>query len=60
MEMSKRVLGAEHPGMLIAMGNLASTYKTQGQWKEAEELDIQVMETSKRVLGAEHPDTLGT
>ena len=27
-------------------------------WKEAEELDVQVMETSLRVLGAEHPDTL--
>jgi tetratricopeptide (TPR) repeat protein len=29
-----------------------------GQWKEAEELEVQVMETRKRLLGAEHPDTL--
>ena len=40
------------------MANLASTYSNQGRWKEAEELDVQVMETSSRVLGSEHPDTL--
>ena len=40
------------------MANLASTYRNQGRWKEAEELEVQVMETRKRVLGAEHPDTL--
>jgi Tetratricopeptide repeat len=40
------------------MVNLALTYWYQGQWKEAEELEVQVMETRKRVLGQEHPDTL--
>ncbi|RJE18902.1 Phosphorylase superfamily [Aspergillus sclerotialis] len=40
------------------MANLASTYRNQGRWKEAEELDVQVMETRKKVLGAEHPSTL--
>ena len=30
----------------------------QGRWKEAKELDLQVMETTKRVLGEAHPDTL--
>jgi hypothetical protein len=40
------------------MGNLASTYRNQGRWKEAEELEMQVMETRKKVLGQEHPDTL--
>ncbi|KAJ5901450.1 hypothetical protein N7495_001978 [Penicillium taxi] len=29
-----------------------------GRWKEAEELEVQVMDTRKRVLGPEHPDTL--
>ena len=38
--------------------NLASTYRDQGRWKEAEELFVQVMETSKRVRGQEHPSTL--
>ena len=40
------------------MSNLASTYWNQGRWKEAEELEVQVMETRKRLLGAEHPSTL--
>ena len=40
------------------MANLALTFWNQGRWKEAEELEFQVMETSLRVLGQEHPDTL--
>ena len=56
--LSSRVLGAEHPDTLTGMANLASTYRNQGLWKEAEELFVQVIETRKRVLGAEHPDTL--
>jgi len=58
METRKRVLGEEHLYTLTSMGNLASTYRNQGRWKEAEELDVQVMETRKRVLGEEHPSTL--
>jgi hypothetical protein len=58
VKMRKRVLGQEHPDTLTSMGNLASTYKNQGRWKEAEELNVQMMETRKRVLGQEHPDTL--
>jgi hypothetical protein len=42
------------------MANLALTYRNQGRWKEAEDLDVQVMETSLRVLGQEHPDTLSS
>ena len=52
MEMAKKVLGAEHPHTLISMGNLASTYRNQGRWNEAEQLDVQVMEMRKKVLGA--------
>jgi hypothetical protein len=40
------------------MANLASTYRNQGRWTQAKELEVQVMETRKRVLGAEHPSTL--
>ncbi|KAK0459053.1 hypothetical protein IW261DRAFT_1540773 [Armillaria novae-zelandiae] len=56
------------------MANLASTYQNQGRWKEAEELQLQVLELRKKkeaeelelqvlelrntVLGEEHPDTL--
>ena len=40
------------------MANLASTYRNQGRWEAAEELQVQVMETRKNKLGADHPDTL--
>ena len=53
-----KVLGAEHPDTLEAMGNLAVTFRNQGKWKDAEELEVQVLDMTKRILGAEHPDTL--
>jgi hypothetical protein len=46
LETTKRVLGQEHPNTLRSMHNLASTYQSQGWWKETEELKMQVMETS--------------
>ena len=36
----------------------AKTLYSDGRYKEAEELGVQVMQTWKRVLGNEHPDTL--
>ncbi|KAJ6050131.1 hypothetical protein N7444_006847 [Penicillium canescens] len=53
-----QVLGLDHPGTLTSMGNLVNTYTNQGRWKEAEELQVQVMEARKQVLGPEHPDVL--
>tara|TARA_R110002003_G_scaffold136_2_gene12610 strand:+ start:979 stop:1368 length:390 start_codon:yes stop_codon:yes gene_type:complete len=58
MQTMKRMLTDEHPDTLTSMACLASTYWNQGRWKEAEELEVQVMETSKRVLTDEHPATL--
>jgi len=60
METSKRLLGQEHPDTLTSIGNLASTFWNQGRWKEAEDLEVQVIETSKRVLGQENPSTLSS
>jgi hypothetical protein len=40
------------------MASLASTYRNQGRWKEAEELFVRVTETNVRVLSEEHPDML--
>ena len=64
IETRKIKLGADHPRTLppalvrTSMANLASTYRNQGRWEEAEKLDVQVMETGKIKLGADHPDTL--
>ena len=43
------MLGPEHSHTLICMTHLANTYRNQGQWIEAEMLDVQVMETTKTV-----------
>lgn len=40
------------------IAEFALVFSEAGRWKEAEELDVQVMETRERVLGKEHPDTL--
>ncbi|KAB8068595.1 Tetratricopeptide repeat-domain-containing protein [Aspergillus leporis] len=52
------LLGTKHPDTLDCMANLASTYRNQGRWEEAEKLGAQVMEMRKRVLGPEHPSAL--
>ena len=40
--------------------NLALMYASQGRWKEAEELNVQVIETTQRVLRPENLVTLGS
>lgn len=44
----------------MSMADLASRYRNQGRWKEAEELEMQVIEAHKGELGADHPDTLSS
>jgi uncharacterized protein involved in tolerance to divalent cations len=51
IETMKRVLGEEHLDTLTSIANLASIYKDQGRWKEAEELEMQVK-------GCSSPSTL--
>lgn len=57
-ELAKEVAGEEHPDTLFIMYKLASVYRSQGRFKEAGELGLQVLESRKRVLGDEHPATL--
>lgn len=40
------------------MGNFALMLFSNGQWKEAEELETQVMETRKTTPAPDDPDTL--
>ena len=53
MKTSLRVLKEEHPFTLSSIINLASTYRYQGRWDEAEKLQM-------RVLKEEHPSTLSS
>ena len=50
--------GIKDKGKANVWGIISKVYRNEGRWKEAEELEVQVMETRKRVLGKEHPDTL--
>ena len=42
METESRVLDTDHPDTLTSMASLASTFRNQDRWKEAEELEMQV------------------
>jgi nucleoside phosphorylase/tetratricopeptide (TPR) repeat protein len=52
------LFSADHPSTLTSIRRLASIYKNQGRWLEAEKLEVQVMETSMTKLGTDHPSTL--
>jgi tetratricopeptide (TPR) repeat protein len=54
----KHILGPESKETLSSSGILGQAYELGGQWKKAEELQIQVMKTCKQVIGPEHPHTL--
>ncbi|KAF7333399.1 FabD/lysophospholipase-like protein [Mycena venus] len=58
LEKRKQLLGADHPDMLQAMGNLAATYCRLGRYQEAESLEGIILEKQKQLLGADHPNTL--
>jgi tetratricopeptide (TPR) repeat protein len=59
LEVRKRTLGEEHPYTLVAMLNLAITYKRLGgRLEEVQELEEKVVEVRKHTLREEHPDTL--
>src|SRR4030095_4449038 len=60
IDVQRRILGDEHPNMLLSMNGLALLYDLQHKNAEAELLYTKVIESQRRVLGAEHPDTLGT
>jgi tetratricopeptide (TPR) repeat protein len=56
--LSSGLTGQENEAKTNLVWKCAMTLDSDGRWKEAEELFVQVMETRKRVLGEEHPDTL--
>jgi len=60
LEMTRRILGDEHPDTLASMNNLATTLKAQGDLAGAREIQERVLEMTQRILGDEHPDTLAS
>jgi hypothetical protein len=60
VEISKRVLGEEHPFTLTSMAILAITWKYNGRAKDALFLMRNCIVLNQRVLGTEHPHTLSS
>ncbi len=58
LEVSRRILGTDHPDTLSVMGSLASTLNDFGDLLGAQTLGAEVLETRRRILGPEHEDTL--
>ncbi|KAJ7641889.1 hypothetical protein FB45DRAFT_362929 [Roridomyces roridus] len=58
LQRQREMLGKQHPATLIAMANLAATYRHLGRYREAEPLEISVLKQRQKLLGEDHPDTL--
>lgn len=57
MQMSKRLLGEEHPDALVNMANLALTLLSQGQHDQAIPLMQNAVNLQTKILGLNHPTT---
>ena len=58
LEVSRHILGEEHPDTLGSMNNLAETLRAQGDLAAARGLQEKVLEVRRRIQGEEHPNTL--
>jgi len=57
LELSKRLLGEEHPSVATSYNNLALLYKSQGRYQDAEPLYVKALEIAELNLGVDHPRT---
>lgn len=55
---SSRVQGEEDSSTLVSMSHLATTYRSQGRLREAEELQAKQLGICLRVLGKDHVSNL--
>ncbi len=60
VDVTSRVLGAEHAITLANRSNLALALTRQEKYREAEPIQREVNRVQQRVLGPEHPQTLVT
>ena len=57
LEMSKKVLGEEHPYTATRLHNLAGALLCQGNAEEAARMGKQALAILEKALGPDHPDT---
>jgi hypothetical protein len=60
VEISRRVLGMEHPLTLAFLAEFASFYQRDGKYALAETHAAQSLAGRQHTLGPEHPDTVAT
>jgi eukaryotic-like serine/threonine-protein kinase len=58
LEISRRVLGPEHPFTLGFLADFASMYQREGRYALAEAQAAQVVAGRRHTLGSEHPNTM--
>src|ERR1700730_952029 len=56
LQIYRKVFGAEHPGTVTFLSNLAELYKAMGEYAKAEPLYQEALRIRQKVLGPEHPD----
>ncbi|KAJ5652775.1 kinesin [Penicillium longicatenatum] len=56
----EKLLGPEHEDTLQSLEILGVAYEMVGQFRDAEDVFMELLETRKRLLGAEHRNTLHT
>jgi tetratricopeptide (TPR) repeat protein len=59
-KVKEAALGAHEPSVLRSAANLASLYRLQGNYEQAEQQIRTVLAMQKKVLGDEHVDSLAT
>ena len=57
LEISRRVLGPDHPRTLAVLADVASMHQRRGEFALAETVAAQVLAGRRRALGSDHPDT---
>jgi tetratricopeptide (TPR) repeat protein len=58
LELTKRLLGDNHPSFATSLNNLAGLYKSTGQYTKAELLYQQALELRKHLWGENHADVV--
>jgi len=59
-EIQSKVLGPDHPKVLLSLNHLANSYQQFGQIEKAISIHQLVSEKRSKILGADHPDTLSS
>jgi tetratricopeptide (TPR) repeat protein len=57
LDLTKRLLGDNHPDVAQSLNNLAYLYQSQGRYTEAEPLYLEAIKIATQVLGKNHPHT---